>query len=489
MKKSIISYIPGVCLVCLGLLVASCEGFLAENPKNRVDISNYYSSEQDAIAAVNAIYAYLGSYDASAGNTAGIYHSTFWVTQGLSSDEMNNNQLGALHFDQLETFTHNSENAALLEIWRMHYKTIYMANIAIARIPDINMNETLRTRLVNEAKFLRALLYFNLVRMFDRIPLLVNETEPLTPEAAETSAIYGKILQDLTDAENLPLSYSSGAGRGRATSGAAKTLLAKVYLTLGDYGKCAEKAAEVIESGQYELWEDFSEVFRYANRGGKEAVFSVGFGDAGGAISFWEVGQFNVRLLPTELSSGFSNISNTQGWQVATQDLYNSYSPQDTRRDATFMIQFTNEEGAVVSLDKIYFQKYWDREANPNAGGSENDFQVLRYADVLLMYAEALAELGDFTNANNYLNRVRNRAGLPGLTITNIADFKEAVLLERRKEFAVEGHRWFDLVRMGKLQEKVQLAKEVTPGADFNLFPIPLRERDLNPNLPQNPGF
>src|SRR5690606_8964181 len=291
------------------LILASCEGFLEEDPKDRVAQNNFYLNAQDAEAAVNSVYAYLGSY--STGSTAGIYHSTFWVTVGLASDEMDNNQLGTFWNDELSTFSHNAENPNMREIWEMHYKTIFLANIAIDRIPLISMDETLRSRLVNEAKFLRGLLYFNLVRMYGQVPLLLSEESPLYPEASGTDDIYAQIIQDLKDAENLP--EKGSIENGRATKGAAKSLLAKVYLTTGDYENASTKALEVINSGTYELWENFSEVFKLSSRNGKEAVFSVGFGDAAGAISFWEAGQFNVRLLPAELSRVRAAVSNTHG--------------------------------------------------------------------------------------------------------------------------------------------------------------------------------
>ena len=124
----------------------------------------------------------------------------------------------------------------------------------------------------------------------------------------------------------------------------------------------------MIQSGKYDLWEKFSDVFKHTSRNGKEALFSVGFGDAGGAISFWEFGQFNVRLLPPELSKEIAGIRNTQGWQVATQDLYDSFSAADARRDVTFMKEFVNDKGATIKLNNIYIQKYWDRTAEPKAG-------------------------------------------------------------------------------------------------------------------------
>ncbi len=470
-------------------IFSSCASFLEEDPKNFVAETNYYANEQDAISAVNSVYSWLGAYDFTYGNTAGVYHSSFWVAQGLASDEMDNNDASKPFLDQLGTFGYNSENPAILEVWQIHYKAIITANIAINRIPAIQMDETLKNRLINEAKFVRGLLYFNMVRMFSQVPLILTDEPPLRPGVEQADVIYQQIIADLTDAQNLPLSYATGAGKGRATAGAAKGILAKVYLTRGQYSECAELTQEVINSMQYELWDDYADVLKLASRNGKEAIFSVGFGDAGGAISFWEVGQFNVRLLPPELSISFPEISNTQGWQVANKSLYDSFDANDERRDVNFMTQFVDSEGVTINLDKVYFAKFWDKEADPTAGGSANDFPVLRYADILLMNAEANAHLGNWGFANLHLNEVRNRAELVSVDIREVDAFQEEVLTQRRKEFACEGHRWFDLVRTNELAEKVQEGKGISPSDDFYRFPIPLRERDLNPNLPQNPGF
>ena len=476
-------------LLCIIMVLSlySCSDFLEEDPQNQVATTNYYTTEQDATAAVNSVYAYLGSYDIARGNTAGVYHSTFWVTQGLASDEMNNNQLGAPQYDQLSTFSYNADNAALLEIWQIHYKAIYLANIAVERISRIDMDATLRTRLTNEAKFLRGLLYFNLVRMFGEIPLVTSEEAPLDPEASSVEEIYNQIITDLTDAEGLPI--DGEIQEGRATQGAAKSLLAKVYLRKGEYELAANKAKEVIDSNKYALWDSFDEAFDLSSRGGKEAVFSVGFGDAGGAISFWEVGQFNVRLLPTELSANVDGISNTQGWQISTPYIYDSFSDSDQRKEATFMNQFTATDGSTVNLNKIYIDKYWDRVADPTAAGSTNDFQVIRYPDVLLIYAEAEMYLGNLDIANEYLNKVRTRAGLEDEQATDMTQFINLLVDQRGKEFVAEGQRWFDLTRLNKLEEAVQSAKGISVASQYYLFPIPQRERDVNPNLPQNTGY
>lgn len=475
-------------------ILPSCKKFLTEDPKNVVAITNFYQTENDAIAAVNAIYAYLGS--TSTGSTAGVYHSTFWVIAGCASDEMLNQSIFWPDIDQISKFVETPINNSLEETWTMHYKAITLANIAIARIPGIDMDPTLRTRLINEAHFLRGLLYFDMVRLFGSIPLVLEEVEPLTPAVATPDEIYAQIIADLTAAEDLPDSYPPGDGRGRATKGAAKSILAKVYLTQGDWTNCATKCKEVIDGGQYALWDDFADVFKLSSRGGKEAIFSVGFGDGGGAISFWEVGQFNVRLLPPQLS--VEGVQNAQGWQVPTQNLYDEFDPQDRRREVTFITEIHNPDGTITTISP-YIQKYWDREAEPQGNGSANDYPVIRYADVLLMYAEAENELGNSAEAHTYINMVRKRArwdgsveraAVPDYVNLSQSDFRAAVLKERRMEFVAEGQRFFDLQRTKTLETLVPIAKPgIQPQDKHYLFPIPQREIDLNPNLTQNPGY
>lgn len=478
------------------MTASSCKKFLQEDPKNVVSITNYYTTQADAIAAVNSIYSYLNS--TSTGTTAGVYHSSFWITAGLSSDEMQNQQLAAPDLDQLANFTYSSQNSTLQEIWTMHYKAITIANIAIGRIPGITMDTALRSRLIGEARCLRGLLYFNLVRMFGHIPLVLLENEPLTPTVAATDDVYTQILSDLSAAEAvLPLSYPPGNGRGRATKGAAMAIEAKVYLTLQQWQHAADKAMAVINSQQYALWPNFADVFKLSSRGGQEAIFSVGFGDANGAISFWEVGQFNVRLLPPDLSQ--EGVQNAQGWQVPTQQLYDTYDPNDNRRQVTFITQIHRKDGSVYTI-RPYIQKYWDTAAEPTGNGSANDFPVIRYADVLLMYAEASNELGNSGDAHQYINMIRKRARFNGSTYPpgavpdyaglSQADMRAAIINERRLEFVAEGQRWFDLVRTNTLAQLVPLAKPgVTPADKNALFPIPQHEIDLNKNLVQNTGY
>jgi hypothetical protein len=498
MKKFLIRYISfsGITGVLFFGILTACTDLLKEDPKDQVFQENFFENENDAIGAVNAIYAQLNS--TSAGPTfGGVYHSTYWVIQGLASDEMNNRQAGTPQQDQLSTFTYNAANSTIFDMWVQIYRAIFNANFALGGIPDSPIDEELKTRLVGEASYLRAMLYFELVRLYGEVPLLLEDDEELRPSKNSVDEIFNQIIVDLGVAVNsLPESYPLGDGRGRATWGAAKTLLAKVYLNRGDYAAAAQNAQDVIDSNNYDLWPDFRDAFSITNENGMETVFGVGFGDAGGAISFWEVGQFNVRLLPRELAADIPGI-NAQGWQVATQDLYDTFDPLDRRRDVTFI---TSTSGGP--LDDPHIRKYWDDVNEPFGGNTESDFPYMRYSEVLLVLAEALNEQnsGPTPDAYDAINEVRRRARfdgateqpvLPDLTGLSYEEFRDAVLLERRKEFVAEGKRWFDLVRMNKLMELVPLAKPGVMPQPFNvLFPIPLEEIDRNQSLlPQNPGY
>ncbi|MEY3051355.1 MAG: hypothetical protein RLY31_1140 [Bacteroidota bacterium] len=478
----------------------ACQGLLEEDPKDQVFVENFFQTENDAVAAVNSIYAILNS-TSSAPTFGGAYHSSYWVTVGLASDEMENRLAGAVDLDQLETFTHRPVNANLYDFWALAYKGISNANFALDGIPRVPMNEDRKDQLMGEARFLRALLYFDLVRWFGDIPLLLSLEEDLKPPRTAAAAVYNQIVEDLRFAQDhLPAAYPPNDGLGRATSGAASGLLAKVYLYTRDWQRCIDQCDQVIDSGRYGLYPDFAEAFRIPNENGQETLFSIGFGTASNSISFWEVGQFNVRLLPRQLSGAIPGV-NAQGWQVATQNLYDSFDPQDRRRQVTLLTRIENADGTVTNVEP-HIQKYWDRVNEPQAGNTDHDFPYLRFSDILLIKAEALNELnnGPVPAAYDAVNQVRRRARfdgsqelpvLPDLAGLSYDEFREALLLERRHEFTGEGHRWFDLVRFGKLTSLVPLAKTgVQPALYHGLFPIPQNEIDLNQNLlPQNEGY
>ena len=489
-----------ILLMIATLTIVACNNLLEEDPQDQVFVDNFFQTENDAIAAVNSIYSILNSTSA-APTFGGVYHSSYWVVTGLASDEMENRLTGAVDLDQLETFTHRPASSTLYDIWSLAYKGISNANFAIEGIPQVNAGEAIKNRLLGEAHFLRALLYFDLTRLFGDVPLVLSLDAVVTPPRTPQSEIYTQIISDLEFAkQNLPVSYEANNGLGRATKGAATGLLAKVFLTQGQWQSCIDNCLAVMADAQYGLYEDFAETFRIPNENGKETVFGIGFGTANNSISFWEVGQFNVRLLPMELSGAIPGV-NAQGWQVATQNLYDGFDPQDRRREVTLMTRVQNLDGTFTTVEP-HIRKYWDEINEPAAGNTDHDFPYLRFADVLLMYAEALNEQGSGPNAEAYnaINQIRKRARfngteelpiLPDLQGLSYQEFKDALLLERRHEFTGEGQRWFDLVRFGKLEELVSLAKpSVQPQAHHNLFPVPQGEIDLNQNLlPQNSGY
>lgn len=496
--KQVIRY--SVIAVVLVLIATACSKLLVEDPKDQVFIDNFFETENDAISAVNSIYAILNS--TSVGPTfGGVFHSSYWVIQGLTSDEMENRIAGANDLDEMDQFNHKPVNSTAYDVWRNAYKGIANANFAIEGIPRVQMDENRKNRLLGEARFLRGLLYFDLTRMFGQIPLTLTLVDEVYPSKASVDALYGAIIADLEFAITaLPVDYPAGNGKGRATRGAARGLLAKVHLTRGNWQNCITLCEQIIQSGNYGLWANFADVFKIANVNGKETIFNIGFGTANNSITFWEVGQFNVRLLPRQLTGAIPGV-NAQGWQVANQHLYNSYDPLDQRRQVTFITRIQNTNGSVTEVEP-HIQKYWDKEAEPNAGNTENDFPYLRYADVLLMYAEALNELNNGPTAAAYdaINAIRKRARFDGTQEQNVLpdlsgltynQFKDSLLTERRKEFVAEGQRWFDLVRFDKIVEAVNAAKPwANPQPFHRLFPLPQEEIDLNQKLlPQNPGY
>jgi hypothetical protein len=348
--------------------------------------------------------------------------------------------------------------------------------------------------LLGEARFLRALFYFNLVRLFGDVPLVTVPVSPdLTPEEiypfrAPVQDVYARIIEDLNvAAEKLPAKYPNTNDKGRATQGAAWGLLSKVYLTLQDWENARANAYKVIESNQYALHADYTDNFKEAKKNGIESVFEVQF--------YRKVTTENSQMVISGLPSIPGLFTAGVEIMLPTEDLLESFDTNDYRYEATFF----DEYWTYTFYPHIW--KYWDQDAyKPSAtSASGANFMMMRYSEVLLIYAEALNEASGGPTAEAYdaVNQVRARArngnssALPDLTGLNQDEFRKAVLNERRHEFVNEGQRWYDLVRTGTLIESVKRAKgdQANP-TEFNyLFPIPQRERDINKNLTQNPGY
>jgi len=475
-------------IVSFFLLLTGCEEALDFEVKHQITLENYFQTEEDAISAVNAIYDALGDVD--------LYNSSLWLLQDIASDDCDAlatwNDPNA---HQLDRYTLLPTNNYISNIWRASYQLIARANLALFYIPDMSLDADLKNRLLAEARFLRALSYFNLVRLFGDVPLILAPESDidnyLVPRASKDS-VYSRILSDLEFAgEHLPETFG-GNDRGRASKGAAIGQLSKVYLTLEDWQAAADAAREVMDladEGIYGLWDDFADNFKEGNKNGKESVFEVQF--------YSEVQSENTRIVISGLPSIFAFPAGV-GIILPTDDLLNSFEEGDHRYESTFFEEYFYFGNNTF---EPHIWKHWDQDAYPpeETGESGANFHVMRYAEVLLIYAEALNEAnsGPTPEAYDAVNAIRIRARngndlvLPELTGLSYQEFREAVWKEKRCETVNEGHRWFDLVRTGRLVEKVNEAKgeKANPQAYNYVFPIPQRERDLNEFLEQNDDY
>lgn len=478
-------------LAAVGVLV-SCNK-LVEEPDSIISQGQFYNTQSDAIAAVNAVYSTMNT-DAAADFP--MYGRNLNLLTGNGSDDQifspsNTNP----DVRALGTTTYVAANDRIKKNWQQQFFGISRANVAIDNIPNITFDTTLRSRLVREAKFLRALFYFNVVRFWGDAPLILHDPTSIDVslikvKRAPKDSIYLQIISDLTDAVNLPKTFST-ADKGRATSGAAHALLAKVYLTRREWSKALAEINEVINGGYgYALFDNYYDIIQKATKNGKEHIFSAQFESNLGAKN-------STQNLSSALFSSF-NAAVYPGDGPADSTIYLLFSPDDTRRAVTFYTtQFNAATGQTVNFGAPRYGKWIDYSLSPltNQTQSGLNFPVIRYADVLLMYAEAVNELygGPTNEAYDAINKVRTRAHIPLLTEgLNQADFRDSVFLERRKEFIQEGNRWFDLSRRGGTYLYDALKKfpaKTGAAVKDTLYPIPQSEIDLNPLLTQNPGW
>ena len=497
MKKLVLAIIF---LITANGLFNSCTSLLDEEPVDRYVVGNFYSNSSDAEAAIAAVYQTLYS----------IYNRDIFMLTETSVDIIKNG-IGMSNPDMqnIEYLRLTSENQFIINNWSTNYTGIARANTAIANIPNITMDVTLKNRLIAEATFMRALFYFNLVRLFGDVPLVLKleSLDDAFGEKTPKDQVYQQIIEDLKFVENsLPISYPSSE-TGRATQGAAKILLGKVYLTIHEYQNCVSKLAEVVEHEdiyEYGLHDNYGDNWKVDTENGKEMVFSIEHMAPPGTNN----PLMNIMGPKYSLPGGFAAIglNNSNESFIPTMDLYTSFLDEDERKDVTMRTDFISLiDGSLHICSIPIFVKYFEENQRITSHCGVNK-HILRYADALLMYAEALNEVSQTTKALDYLNRVRERAfhstdfNYAGLSEE---EFRTAVGEERKLELAIEGHRWFDLVRTGKLVEtmkahsareallaesnKVEIAQNIK---DYMvLYPIPQHELDLNDKLIQNTGY
>ncbi len=449
--------LPGFCI--------SCKDFLDLAPISQANVQDFYKTPADIDNAVIAAYNFHKR----------IYSTSFSVQHIL--DEWRSDNTGTLGItDEVDNFTKDTGKEWYMWSWDACYKAIYMCNIAMEKAETVEMPAEMKSQFIGEVKFLRAITYFELVRNYGGVPLIIETPKSLASEVVNVprntaDEIYAQIISDLQVAEtNLPVSYTADKYIGRATKGATKAYLAKVYLTRGNKTEAATKLREVMTYG-YELLPSYPAVFAATNHNNKESIFEL---------------QFQSKTDPNPMIYYFTSmqvdLNPGLGYNKGTQDLYNAFEPNDPRRDYSM---------AKDKLGLYYCTKYRDPSANPISDAG-NNVPLMRYSEVLLLLAEAL---GETTESYQLINQVRARVSLNGISSATPGTFNEKLLHERRVELAFENHRWHDLLRFGVAIPVMNafFAKEkngqVVISQEDLLFPIPNFAILNNPKLVQNPGY
>lgn len=495
-------------ILLLSLLAAfSCsDDFLDRSSSENINTSSFYKTQDDAIAAINAAYNPL--------SRAKLYNLRLWTTDIMAG----NSEVGANPSDSndgvetknLANFTTTTDNAGVLDLWRGPWPGIQYSNIVLNKIPAIDMDEDLKNRILGEAHFLRATYYFILVRCFGDVPLI---TEPYWGDQAENSRpsrvskelVYNLIISDYREAVRL-LPYRetySGSDIGRASKGSAAGMLAKVFLTLGNNEKNWNRVVSLCDTlaqWGYDLNPHYADNFNPNAENSVESLFEVQY-LTGIEADFWN--DDNLSSWTTNYMGPRDSPLTTVGWgwNQPTQEFIDSYEEGDLRKDVTVFYD------GCPTFDDMQYNPAYAYKTGYNVrkfvvgksyiasayNGSPLNFPVLRYADVLLMKAEALNELGRTDEAETPLTLVRGRAGLDPVDGLSKDEFRLKVLHERRMELAFEGDRWFDLIRVADGQYGLDFLHSIGKTAATSkhlLLPIPQVDYEANPNLlPNNPGY
>ncbi|AOM77133.1 RagB/SusD family nutrient uptake outer membrane protein [Pedobacter steynii] len=470
-------------------LTSSCKkSFLDVDPQAKQPAVEFWKTPEDAAKGVNAIYANLRSWNNVAFNAIAI--------ESTGSDEADKGSTAAdaTFFNLYDTFTVTSTHGTLQDFWTGQYQNINLCNQVLDNIPAITMDEALKARYLAEAKFVRAYSYFRLVRAYGDVPLRLrvpkDASEYNIPRTAKAT-VYAQIEQDLKDAAAvLPPSYSAN-DLGRATKGAAIGMQAKVAMYQNKWADVLALTNQVMGMG-YNLTPNFEKVFREESENNIESLFEV---------------QATLDLKNRDASnsqySQVQGVAGHMGWGFNTPStvLAGAFEAGDPRRDATILFKGeTTPQGDVIPTNvpnEMYNQKSYVPFNTKVSGfneGAQQNIRVLRFADILLMNAEAANELGNPTQALSSLNRVRARARggnsaiLPDVTVTEKVALRNAIYRERRVELAMESDRYFDVIRQGRGSEVFGV--KGWKANKNEVWPIPDTEIQLSGNLlTQNPGY
>lgn len=490
MKKSVIYH---TCLLlAMAAAMFSCKkDFITLLPETARVTDNVYKTSADFNTAI------VGAYSTFKHN--GLY-GNFGVTStllNLGEITSDNADYGyprgtsVVNIFELEDFNFSLSNVNFSNAWIGLYAGIARTNSILNRLPNASFDAPSKIKYEAEAKFLRAYFYSNLVKIFGDVPLVTtkfsNPSDGYNIARSPAVKVYALITDDLNFAEaNLP-AVIAASDAGRASKWVAKALLGRVYLTVKNYAAASAKLNEVIQSGQFSVAANtYAAVFSPSTpfTANKDVMLAVQYksGNIGQGSNIWNSCiPWGVGLTMAQwgVSSGTGD-----GYLRPTLDMENAYESGDVRKAASMANSYTN--GGVTVFER-YVVKY--RQNGILFGDADVDCPIFRYADVLLMYAEALNEQGQGVTGLPFINQVRTRAGLPDLSASlTQSDLRLAIERERRVEFAFEGLRWFDLLRTDRYLP-VMTAKGYATKVFHKLFPVPQRETDLNPSLGQNPGY
>lgn len=483
-------------IATLTFTLVGCTDFLSVNPQSELTQEAFPQSASDALLATNAVYTSLRNWH---------YHSGGFPILDIMSDDAHkgsNPNDAASTVGPYDDFTHNTSQDGLNRWWTTLYQGIRHANVVLEKVPAIQMDNNLKTRYLAEAHFLRGLYYFDLVRAFGGVPIVTTSEPDLRVPRSSANDVYDLIITDLMTAiEGLPLkSQYSDNDLGRATRGAAQALLARVYLFRGDFTNAEVYALNVINSGEYGLEPNFIDANGEDGEHGVESVFEIGAVSTEASIGNQYANTQGVR----------GNPNRGWGFNRPSIDLRNAFGNNDPRRQGTIIElgdvidgieiagdsstpdELRDAQGNLLEIES-YNRKVWIAGLSTTTQFGHNR-RLIRYADVLLMAAEAMNENGKSAQALQYLNQVRQRARqgnpniLPDITVTNQSVLRDLIINERRVELALEGHRFWDLVRTGRAAD-VLGPRGFIPGK-HELLPIPQSEIDLSQGtLEQNPNW
>ncbi|SFB06763.1 RagB/SusD family nutrient uptake outer membrane protein [Algoriphagus aquimarinus] len=486
-------------IVLLFTITSCADDFLEIYPDTTLSEGNFYQSQQEFILLANGCYIPLRD----------IEKNTHWVVSELISDNTSfqyNILTGEAVRGVIDQFIITADNRAYAEFWNLSYNGINRTNKLLVEIdrPEVEWTDlAYKYRSSGEAYFLRALYYFNLVRQFGGVPLVltpISAQEALKMGRVSEEEIYASIISDLNSAIEQFSMATKLEENGRANLYSAHGLLGKVYLTMKEYDNAEKSLKKVIDSNKYSLLPNYADLYDPSNKDYKETIFSVQYSENSRELS----NRFIFMFAPWSSKGSITQRPNiniiSAGWNQPTTDLLNAFEDGDKRKDVS--IKFWNGpdwDGAVRDIP--YTGKFKPPISAPDDRTGDN-FPVLRYSDVLLMYAEVLNQQGKTGEATSYVQQVRDRAGLKAsLAGYGKAQLEELIAKERQVEFCFENQRWYDLKRTDKAVEvmtahgKRELAqKDFLYNSAYQidphklLAPLPAEQILIN-SLTQNPGY